>query len=100
MMRLSQREARFSRMPPEAQAAMPRRLCMRCDGKMKSDSTSDPSSTTMTTMGILRMKLPMTPPASSSGQKATMVVSTAKTTGRPTSSVPSTAPCRGSSQSS
>ncbi len=72
----------------------------RCAGRISRASTREPSNTTITTMGILRMTFPMVPEPRSSGQKATTVVRTAKTTGRPTSIAPSTAPSRAARPSS
>ncbi len=69
-------------------------------GRISKHSIKEPSNTRMTTMGMLRMIFPMVPLPRRRGQKAATVVSTAKTTGRPTSRVPSTDPCRGSSPSS
>ena len=69
-------------------------------GRINRDSTSEPKSTTMTTSGMLRSSLPMTPLPMSRGPKATMVVRTEKITGRPTSMAPSVAALKGGSPSS
>ena len=48
----------------------------------------------MTMIGITRITWPVVPPTVSSGMKAAMVVSAAKTTGRWTPTAPSTAASR------
>ena len=52
---------------------------------------SETTNMAITTMGITRINFPMTPVTNMSGIKATIVVRTEKTTGTPTSKVPSMA---------
>ena len=79
---------RFSFFGPESRLCPAGLLLDRWHGRIKSDSMSDPSRTTMITIGMLRIIFPIIPVAIRSGAKATMVVRTEKITGRPTSVVP------------
>ena len=91
MNHFSQRAERFSFKGPDLLAAVLAALRSRCAGRINRDSTREAARTRMITTGILRIILPMVPLAIIKGQKATMVVRTENITGRPTSSVPSTA---------
>ena len=63
-------------------------ICARCAGRIVSDSIKDQNSVGITTSGMILHILPTEPSTNSMGENVAIVVSTANTTGTPTSYAP------------